>query len=110
MDPLQNLSTEQKSLLYAALLFYKSHAEEAHAEVIINDRSPIAKKFFALVEQTVKELMQELFGETHIDELDFTRSFNQRLKESLQSNYTGEVKQTMMDAINKLHNSPHNIL
>lgn len=71
-------SPEQRALLYNALLFFKTHAQEAFAESVIQDDSKLFKDFYRHTDKELQQLINDLFADTHIDELDYIRQFNRQ--------------------------------
>lgn len=77
-----DLSPAEQSLIYNALLFFKQNAEDAFAECITTSGHPTVNRiFFAHAEKSVKDIINKLFAETFIDELDFVKHFHKNFPE-----------------------------
>lgn len=71
-----HLTRPEISLLYNALLYYKEQSENALASAVLHNGGQLQKDLFKYVEQSTKALLQKIFGETFIDELELTEHFN----------------------------------
>lgn len=79
---IEQLQPHQQQLVYNALLFFKCNIEEAFAECVTTAGHPTVNKyFFAYAEKEIKQIMQQLFGNTVIDEMLFVKHFNQNFTE-----------------------------
>lgn len=72
------LTPAERALLHTALLFFKEHAQEAFSETIVKDQSNIYKEFYKYAETTTNDLMNKIFAECFIDDMDFIKQFNKQ--------------------------------
>ncbi len=72
------LSPAERALLHQALLFFKEHSQEAFAETIVKDHSTIYKEFYKYAETTTTDLMNKLFADCLIDDMEFIKHFNKQ--------------------------------
>lgn len=77
---INELTPAQRALLHSSLLYMKNNIKQEFADIVLNGESDLYMEFYTYTEKQITDLLNTLFAECFIDDMEFIQHFKAAYK------------------------------